>query len=237
MGLEALPDGGVVGLTAGIAQTTPTMLGSLFRIRADGSVERTFDAGAPQRVGAALLRRSDGTYLVAGDAGTAAGLPAIARHLAGGAPDPQYTNAPALTGIRSLLPATEGRTWVVTAALPGAVRLRADSYVPPVPPGVVRQPKSIAASGLTSAMFRVVADGVRPLSYQWRFKGTALAGQTADTLIVAPITPASMGAYDVVVTGAGGGGSTTSDAAHLSNDFPPAIVVQPIVRTNVFVVR
>ncbi len=235
VGLEALPGGGVVGLTAGVAQTAPRVLASLFRLGADGTVDAGFESGLPNRIGEALLRRGDGSFLVAGDPASAPGTGSVARHLAGGTQDPFYTNAPLVHAVRAVLPADGGGAWLITAAHPGAVRLRGDDYVPPVPPVIVRQPRSMAASGATAASFRVVADGVRPLTYQWRKGGVALAGATADTLVIAPLTEASLGTYDVVVTGGGGGGSTTSAVATLGNDFPPEITVQPLFRTNVLV--
>jgi uncharacterized delta-60 repeat protein len=231
--LEALPTGGVMGLTAGVAQTVPRVLASLFRLTPGGEVDPGFDAGLPNRIGAALLRRTDGSTLVAGDPASAPGTGSVARHLSGGALDPFYTNAPSISPIRALLPANDGGVWVVSAGLPGPFRLRADDYVPPAPPVIVRAPRSISASGLTAASFRVVADGVRPLGYQWRFNGSPLPGEVADVLTVTPLSPDRLGTYDVVVTG--GGQSTVSPPAQLSNLFPPRILVQPLARTNVFV--
>lgn len=231
VGLETLPDDGVVGLTAGVAQTTPVPLNSLFRLRADGTPDTSFDAGLPNRIGSALRRRPDGSFLVAGDPASAPGAPSIARHLAGGALDPFYTNAPVVSNVRSLLNGTLGRAWVIAAQHPGALRLQADDYTPPVPPLILKQPASLHGAGLVSATFHVVADGVRPLTYQWRFNGDPIAGATSDLLNVAPVTPDKLGTYDVVVTG--GGFSTTSAGAVLSNLIPPTITTPPIVRTNV----
>lgn len=231
--LEALPTGGVMGLTAGVAQTVPRVLASLFRLTPGGEVDPGFDAGLPigsaRRFFAALM---DPPWW-RGESASAPGTGSVARHLVGGALDSFYTNAPSISPIRALLPANDGGVWVVSAGLPGPVRLRADDYVPPVPPVIVRAPRSISASGLTAASFRAVADGLPPLSYQWRFNGTPLPGEVADFLTIAPLSSERLGTYDVLVTG--GGQSTLSPPAQLSNLFPPRILVQPFERTNVFV--
>jgi uncharacterized delta-60 repeat protein len=231
--LELAPAGGVVVLRSGNAVLGGRTLSNPFRVDASGTYDPAFDTGILHRVGDALLQRPDGAWLVSADTDpTFAPLP-VTRHLSGGARDPFYTNAPAVAFVRNLLPAANGKVWIVSANLPGAIRLQNDDYVPPAPPVIVRPPRSIAASGLQAASFRVVADGVRPLTYQWRLNGTPIPGATADVWNVAPINPSSLGTYDVVVTG--GGQSTVSPPATLSNDFPPSILTPPILRTNVLV--
>lgn len=225
------PAGGVLVLTTAAAVIDGRTLPNPFHLDAAGTPDAGFDPGVVHRNGDALLARPDGAWLVSADTGNALSPAPLARHLAGGALDPFYTNAPAIAFVRALLPAPDQRVWVVSAGLPGAWRLQAENYVPPQPPLILRQPENLDSVGLTSARFRVVADGVRPLSYQWRFEGTPIPGATSDTWIVAPITPASLGAYDVVVTG--GGSSTTSNPARLGNLFPPTITLQPVRITNV----
>lgn len=61
--------------------------------------------------------------------------------------------------------------------------------------------------------FTVVATGTTPLSYQWRFNGSNLAGATQATLVRSPI-PGNLGNYDVVVSNACG--SVTSNVATLT---------------------
>ncbi|MBL9135381.1 MAG: immunoglobulin domain-containing protein [Verrucomicrobiales bacterium] len=231
--LELAPAGGVIVLRSGNAVLGGNTLSNPFRLDTSGVHDRFFDAGIVHGAGEALLQRPDGAWLVSADTGTPLPPSSVSRHLAGGARDPFYTNAPPIAFVRNMLSAANGKVWVISADHPGATRLQNDDYVPPAPPVIVRPPRSIAASGLQVASFRVVADGVRPLTYQWRFNGAPIPGATADVWNVAPITPASLGVYDVVVTG--GGQSTVSDPATLGNDFPPSILTQPLFRTNVLV--
>lgn len=231
--LELSPAGGVVVLRSGNAVLGGQTLSNPFRVDASGTHDPSFDTGILHRNGDALLQRPDGAWLVSADTGASFAPLPVTRHLSGGARDPFYTNAPPVAFVRNLLPAANGKVWVISANLPGAIRLQNDDYIPPAPPVIVRPPRSIAASGLQAATFRVIADGVRPLTYQWRFNGTPISGATAEVWHVAPITPESLGTYDVVVTG--GGQSTVSPPATLGNDFPPSIVTQPILRTNVLV--
>ena len=50
--------------------------------------------------------------------------------------------------------------------------------------------------------FNVIATGTGPLTYQWKFKGTALAGETNATLNIASAQTGDAGEYSVTVTGA-----------------------------------
>ena len=63
-----------------------------------------------------------------------------------------------------------------------------------------------------------------PLRYQWRFKGTNIAGATNDSLTISNVQPANAGGYDVLVRDAVG--LSGSDLAIL-NLFAPFITAQP----------
>jgi hypothetical protein len=65
-----------------------------------------------------------------------------------------------------------------------------------------------------SATFSVDAGGTPPLSFQWRFKGTPIAGATSSNYTLTSITTNNAGAYTVVVSNAFG--QVTSDAANLT---------------------
>jgi hypothetical protein len=54
------------------------------------------------------------------------------------------------------------------------------------------------------ASFSVTATGTGPLSYQWRFNGTPIAGATASTYTIATTSAGDVGNYDVVVSNAAG---------------------------------
>jgi enediyne biosynthesis protein E4 len=50
-----------------------------------------------------------------------------------------------------------------------------------------------------SATNRVLASGTAPFSYQWRFNGTPLSGQTKASIVLTNLQVADAGSYDVVV--------------------------------------
>lgn len=89
--------------------------------------------------------------------------------------------------------------------------------VPPAPQTV--------ALGRT-ALFRVMAGGVAPLSYQWRHAGASLAGATQSALNLANVQAAQAGEYSVVVSNALG--SVISVPARLTVvPEPPVVLAQP----------
>ena len=75
----------------------------------------------------------------------------------------------------------------------------------PTNPPVITQPplsRTLSAGADTLLSFALTGDG--PLSYQWRFSGSALNGATNPTLALNGITAAQAGLYNIVVTGLGG---------------------------------
>ncbi|HEY5910104.1 MAG TPA: lamin tail domain-containing protein [Verrucomicrobiae bacterium] len=80
-------------------------------------------------------------------------------------------------------------------------------------PAITRQPESTASSG-GPALFSVVARGTAPLSYQWRFNGANLAGQSGAQLLLPAPDTAQAGGYSVVV--ANSYGTATSAVATLT---------------------
>ncbi len=79
---------------------------------------------------------------------------------------------------------------------------------------IARQPFSVRTNLGATAVFRVMATGTPPLSYQWRKDGVVLAGATDSTLTLANLQLADRGDYDVVV--ANPSGSLISRVAMLS---------------------
>jgi hypothetical protein len=79
----------------------------------------------------------------------------------------------------------------------------------------------------------VAATGTAPLTYQWRFNGADLSGQTGSTLAFSPATTNDAGGYDVVVNN--NYGSVTSLVATLTVNaggaVAPAITTQPANQT------
>lgn len=87
----------------------------------------------------------------------------------------------------------------------------------PTTPIITTQPQSQVVNAHNTAGFSVSATGTIPLSYQWQFNGTNLAGATASTLTVSNVTPGNLGTYAVVVSSPYG--STNSVSATL-NMYP-----------------
>ena len=74
-------------------------------------------------------------------------------------------------------------------------------------------------------LFRVTADGLPPLSYQWRLNGTDLPGATQSELLLTGADPSKEGMYSVVV----------SDGTHLGVESRPAplsIIYRPVILTQ-----
>ncbi len=94
------------------------------------------------------------------------------------------------------------------------------------PPAITKQPASQILPLEGSASFSVTATGDTPLSYQWRFDGTNMAGATLSSLVVTNLIRASGGSYTVVVTNKWG--SLTSSVALLTVGAPPSITNQPV---------
>ena len=90
----------------------------------------------------------------------------------------------------------------------------AGKCVPGAPPAIVSQPTSRTALVGATVAFNVTARGDAPLSYQWRFQGAGLAGQTNPSLVIANVQLADGGSYSVVVANALG--SVTSSPALLT---------------------
>src|SRR5205814_798289 len=57
-----------------------------------------------------------------------------------------------------------------------------------VPPGITSQPQSQTATEGNTVSFSVSATGTLPLSYQWRFYSTNVAGATDSTLTLTSVT-------------------------------------------------
>ncbi len=69
-----------------------------------------------------------------------------------------------------------------------------------VPPAIVQQPVNQVAQWGAAASFSVVATGTEPLSYQWTFNGTNLAGATNSVFLLSNLQPSQAGNYAVTIT-------------------------------------
>ena len=69
-----------------------------------------------------------------------------------------------------------------------------------VPPSITIQPQDQTVVKSASTTFSVVAGGSSPLSYQWQFNATPLAGATDSALTLNSVQPTNVGTYTVTVT-------------------------------------
>jgi hypothetical protein len=81
------------------------------------------------------------------------------------------------------------------------------------PPVINAQPVTQAALPGSVVTFSVSAGGTVPLSYQWTFNGSPIAGATNASLVITGVQSNNTGSYSVVVTNAAG--SVTSSLASL----------------------
>jgi uncharacterized repeat protein (TIGR01451 family) len=93
------------------------------------------------------------------------------------------------------------------------------------PPGIVAQPTNQTVRLGQTASFRVTASGTTPLSYQWSFNGTNLAGAVANVLLITNAQVSDSGSYAVLVSNPFG--ATNSATAMLSVGALPVITTQP----------
>jgi uncharacterized delta-60 repeat protein len=127
----------------------------------------------------------------------------------------------------------EGGWRLEGAAIPDGARLRVRGYVSgtshhldfvPGAPALYLQPADRTNVVNTDAVFRVVAKGQEPLSYQWLKDGQALAGAQTEMLALSNVNGGLAGGYSVVVSNAAG--SSTSRVATLTV-IDPVIFEQP----------
>lgn len=108
---------------------------------------------------------------------------------------------------------------------------------PPLPwssPSIITQPQSLTVDTGSTATFNISASGKPTPTYQWRFEGTALTGETNTSLVINNVQNINTGSYDVVVTN--DISSITSNVAILNVYNPPTpllpiITQQPVSQT------
>jgi uncharacterized delta-60 repeat protein len=98
------------------------------------------------------------------------------------------------------------------------IALACTSYA--APPTIQYHPRDQAVAFHQQATFGVLADGTKPLSYQWYKNGMAIPGATADQMILSQPEFPDAGQYSVTVSNAEG--SVTSTNATLVVKAPKA---------------
>lgn len=86
----------------------------------------------------------------------------------------------------------------------GLLAAKVEVSVVTEPPVIDTQPASTTVLVGGTAQFGVVARGTKPLTYQWRFNGADMPGETGSTLVLTNVTEAQAGEYSVVVKNAAG---------------------------------
>ena len=97
-------------------------------------------------------------------------------------------------------------------------------------PTIISQPTNQTVMVGGTAGFSVTAIGIPPLSYQWNFNGTNIAGATSATLTLTNVLLSQSGNYAVLVTNFGGS-ILSSNATLTVLAVPPAITQQPTNQT------
>ncbi len=90
------------------------------------------------------------------------------------------------------------------------------------PPSIYSQPANQSALAGGNAAFSVLAAGARPVTYQWRFNDSEMAGATNRMLTLIGVGGPDLGGYSVVV--ANSHGSITSGVATLTITNPPVAI-------------
>ena len=126
---------------------------------------------------------------------------------------------PSLQRISETSYGNDPLNWIAARATPGA------AWTGDLRPTITGQPQSAVAVAFTTTNFQVSAIGGEPLSYQWRFNGGAIIGETSSTLLLTHMQPEQAGRYSVVVYG--GGGALVSSNALLNLLEPAIITTQP----------
>ena len=114
---------------------------------------------------------------------------------------------------------------VIVTNIYGSVTSASASLTVITTPSITNQPQDFVAYCGQDALFQVGAGGPSPLSYQWLFQGTPIAGATALALELTGVTNEQAGAYSVAV--ACPCGSLTSLVANLTVLGIPVITNPP----------
>lgn len=98
-------------------------------------------------------------------------------------------------------------------------------------PSITNQPASQIVNLGANVTFTTGVAGTGPLTFQWRFNGTNIAGATTNTYSISNVQATNQGNYSLLVTNSAG--STVSSNASLTVNLPPSISTQPVnVITN-----
>ena len=128
--------------------------------------------------------------------------------------------------LNNAQPTNAGNYTIVVTNSYGSVTSAVATLTVGVPPSITNQPVSQAVVVSNNVTFTAGVTGTPPLSYQWQFNGTSIAGATANFYSVTNVQATNAGNYTLAVTN--NYGAVTSAIAVLTVNFPPSITNQPV---------
>jgi hypothetical protein len=114
----------------------------------------------------------------------------------------------------SVAASNAGNYYFTVSNAAGAVTSSIAALTVITPPSILTEPQSQTVIATTAASFSCAVAGTAPLTMQWRFGTTAIAGATNNTLAWASVAASNAGSYYLTVANAGG--AVTSSVATLS---------------------
>jgi len=127
--------------------------------------------------------------------------------------------------LRNLALSDSGNYTLVVSNSAGVVRSLPAQVIVQTPPAIAQHPQSRTILGFTDVSFSVTPSGTPPFSYQWRFNGQDLSGETNATLVLTNVLKGQQGTYSVLVYNTAG--SVLSSNATLVVNVPAYILSQP----------
>lgn len=187
----------------------------LARLNSDGTLDLTFvpsDLGFGLSSVSSLLAQEDGRVVVSGEFPSADGAVA-ASHLirlnSDGSRDTTFVDGGFNNPGGILIMGDNGQLAMQSAGVESFTVTRSATA-----PMITSSPLDKTVAAGSTATFAVTASSVLPLSYQWLYNDTPLAGATQASLTLTNVQAAQAGNYRVVVSSELG--STTSGAAALT---------------------
>ncbi len=141
----------------------------------------------------------------------ALGQPDDFLRISGDYPEGYYTFTGTITGINGVVSNTLSIPVTVTRQC--------------IPPVVMSGPASQTACEGDDVTFSMVVAGSTPFTYQWKYNGADLGGETGSTLVLSNITTTLAGSYSCAITN--DCGNTVSAAASLTVNQAPVISTHP----------
>ena len=212
--LRLMPDGR--GLVAGYSTTK--YLPYVWVLNNDGSRDTRFNSTAAVETYSMdltsvldILAEPDGRVIVAGKLNGSGKSKALIRLLPSGELDPTFDSALSATSPVNVMVRKDNLLYV--GINPAVLRVLLGEPSVSVKPEITEDPASGAYEPSSFVSLKVVATGSPPLTYQWRFNGQPITGQTGPTYDF-QMTTLLIGDYDVVVSN--GAGSDTSLPARIT---------------------